>query len=105
MNGQPDNKRHLSDIARNQVELKDIKNIMIGNIDKITNRGDNLNELHDSCDQLEVQAARFQTTSKKVEKMVFCQNVKFQLAIALIAALFLTILVSLVLLYFLVIKQ
>jgi len=95
----------LTDLVEKQVELNDVKQIMVGNIDKIIVRGDDLNELHDSCDNLELKAAQFQTNAKKVERLTFCRNIKYQLLIGISAALFFVSVISFVLVYFFIIKH
>ncbi|CAF0707103.1 unnamed protein product [Brachionus calyciflorus] len=52
-------------IEQTQNEIDEIKCIMKDNIEKMMHRGINLNELKNSCDHLEEQAAQFQMTAKK----------------------------------------
>ena len=91
------------EVTRN--ELDDIKVIMKSNVDKIVLRGENLNELHASCEDLEIKAVQFQTTSKKLERKMCTRKIKYQLAIAIVILTFFLVLIILVLIYFLVIKH
>ena len=92
-------------INKTQKEMNDLKDIMKNNINNIVIRGDHLNDLHDSCDNLEVKANQFKTTCVKVERKMFLKNVKFKKIILTVVVLFLLGLVILILIYFLVIKR
>lgn len=89
-----------------QTEVDELKGIMVENIDKIIERGLNLNDLKESCDNLEVQAGQFKLTSKKVKRKMFLKNKKYLLLIVLsISVLICILVIVLVALYFFVFKK
>lgn len=92
-------------INKSQKELDEIKDIMKDNINKVVIRGENLNDLNDSCDELETRANQFKTTCNKVERKMILKNTKYRVIILAIVLLSLLALVSLLFVYFLVIKS
>ncbi len=99
----------MDNIENNQIQLNEIKYIMKDNIEKIVNRNENLNELHESCENLELAAQSFQTTSSQVkntfERSFFRKNkCKLAAAIGCITSL-LSIMIICILIYYFLLKK
>lgn len=96
----------VTQLEKAQNEVEDLKDIMRENIEKILNRGLNLDNLNKSCENLELQAGQFKLTTKKVKRKYFFKNKKILFFIILfLIVLVLLILVGVLLFYFLFLKN
>ena len=66
-------------IRQNQVQVEDLKITMKDNMEKVLQRGEKLEDLEKSANNLENHASIFQVTSKKVKKWAICKNRKWTL--------------------------
>lgn len=64
-------------------EIKDVNNIMVNNLEKVINRGENISLLMNKSENLELNAIKFKRNSKKL----LCDNYWKQLKLILIMLL------------------
>jgi vesicle-associated membrane protein 72 len=90
-----EHREELSKLARVQNQVDDIKGIMRENIDKVLNRGEQLEVLVDKTDNLRNQASEFRQTGTQVRRKMWIQNMKIKLIVlGIIIALILIIILS-----------
>ena len=104
-NNQASNSNQNELLTQTQIEMNTLKEIMTENVEKVMERGHNLNELQESCENLEIQANMFNVKCKKVKRKMYFRNKKLQLCIALICLAIFLIFIGILLIYFLVIKK
>jgi vesicle-associated membrane protein 4 len=71
-------------IRQNQIQVDDLKITMKDNMVKVLDRGQKLEDLEQSANNLENQASMFQVTSKKVKKWALCKNRKWTLILIVV---------------------
>eukprot|EP00193_Tetraselmis_chui_P007252 CAMPEP_0177753740 /NCGR_PEP_ID=MMETSP0491_2-20121128/1624_1 /TAXON_ID=63592 /ORGANISM="Tetraselmis chuii, Strain PLY429" /LENGTH=233 /DNA_ID=CAMNT_0019269051 /DNA_START=94 /DNA_END=792 /DNA_ORIENTATION=+ len=84
-----DNPEPFDKVAKAQAETEVVRDVVIENIDKLLQRGENLEALEKKTDTLEFQAAKFQKLGKQVHSKMWWQEKK---AIAIFAAVSLVVL-------------
>ncbi len=79
-------------------QVKYLQETMRQNIQKALNRGDKLEDLESRTDQLDANATRFKTTSKKTKSKFIWKNRKWTLIlIAVIATILILVILAIVL--------
>ncbi|XP_075300667.1 vesicle-associated membrane protein 8, partial [Opisthocomus hoazin] len=78
-----------------QREIEGVKSIMSQNVERVLARGENLEQLHSKSRDLEATSERFQTTSQKVARRYWWQNVKLLLILGLVGAIVLILIILL----------
>lgn len=96
--------KNLDNLANAQTEIKELQNVMIDNVEKIIVRGDNLDQLKTSCEELEFKAELFNKRCNKVKHKTRLKRLKFKLILIAIILGFVVIFSVLVVLYFLFLK-
>ena len=88
MNSIPENYYNYSDDSDDEIDIQIknakhnieiTKNIIIDNIDKVINRGENIENLIDETEDLNQSSLKFNKTVKKVKCKICCENMKFKL--------------------------
>ncbi|XP_001631076.2 vesicle-associated membrane protein 7 [Nematostella vectensis] len=88
-----DSREEGSSIAKVQVELDEIRGIMVKNIDSIASRGERLELLIDKAEDLNSSSLTFKKTSRGLARAMWWKNVKITLIL---------IAISIVVIYFIV---
>jgi hypothetical protein len=76
-----------------QAQVDEVVDIMRVNVDKVLERDSKLSELDDRADALEAGAHQFETTSTKLKKKYFWQNMKMMIILGLVIAVIIIIIV------------
>ncbi len=93
-------------INKSQSELNELKLVIADNLDKIIDRGNNLNDIKQSIDDLEIKAASFNTNCKHIKRKAFIKNKKYLFIIVLaLTLIILAFSIVIFLIYFFVIKK
>lgn len=94
-------------INKSQSELNELKIIIDDNLDRLIDRGNNLNDVKQSLDDLEIKAISFNTKCKQIKCKAYCKNKKYlfiiTFALTLIILFFFSVMVFLI--YFFVFKE
>lgn len=77
-------------------KIDDVKNVMVQNIDNIMERGEKLELLVDKTDKLQQSAFKFERSSKQLKNAMLWRRVKLYLLIAVVVALALWLITSLI---------
>jgi len=80
-------------ISKLQSQVNEVKDVMIKNVDKVLERGENLNVLLSKTSDLEESASIFQNTSRKVHRKMKWKNYKMIIIIVSIILVILTIII------------
>jgi vesicle-associated membrane protein 7 len=64
-------------ISRVQNQLDQVREVMVENIDKLLERGENIELLLDKTEDLNENAFKFRKQSKKLHYKMWCRNIKF----------------------------
>eukprot|EP01123_Difflugia_compressa_P006015 TRINITY_DN1814_c1_g9_i1.p1 TRINITY_DN1814_c1_g9~~TRINITY_DN1814_c1_g9_i1.p1 ORF type:complete len:216 (-),score=35.49 TRINITY_DN1814_c1_g9_i1:164-811(-) len=75
------NDKEVDKIAAINAELEDVKNIMQENIDKVVKRGEKLEELEETTQQLEVEASGFRTRATQLKNTVWWGSLRMKIII------------------------
>lgn len=67
-------------------EVDQVVNIMQGNIERLMERGENLDSLHSKTDNLQAGAMEFRKGAVQVKKRMWWQNAKMNLVIAVVVS-------------------
>lgn len=81
-------------ITKVQSEIDDLKQIMVKNIDTLSQRGERLELLVDKAEDLTNQSTQFQRQSRELRRAMFWKNVKMYLVIGLIGFVIFWIILS-----------
>ena len=92
-----------STIVEAQMQIEELKCIITNNIEMFVNRSTNLEDLKQSCENLEKEAKVFDVQCRRVKRKMFFKNKKYCIVISLV--LFILILFGVFSIYFLVIKK
>ncbi|KAJ3674577.1 hypothetical protein LUZ60_005193 [Juncus effusus] len=85
----------VSKVSKVQQQVNEVKNIMMENIDKALNRGQQIEVLVDKTDILRDQASEFRQVGTQVKRKMWIQNMKVKLIVlGIIIALILIIILS-----------
>ncbi|XP_072342145.1 vesicle-associated membrane protein 5-like isoform X2 [Scyliorhinus torazame] len=83
-----------SDIIRKlQKDADDVMEVMITNVDKVKERGEQLEVLGDRAEQLLEAGKVFQKTAKEVERKERCGNVKWKIILGVTAGLVILVII------------
>lgn len=80
-----------------QTQVDDVKDIMTQNIEKVMQRGENLDELMDKTTDLEAHSATFKKTAGQVHRKMFWKNMKMTFLLICIVVVVITVLVLIIL--------
>ncbi|XP_046854257.1 vesicle-associated membrane protein 7-like [Xenia sp. Carnegie-2017] len=89
-----DSDQSNDNISRVQVELDELKDIMVKNIDTISQRGERLELLIDRSRDLNNSSMTFKKSSKTLARVMWWKNVKMLIIIAVVVILILYFLIS-----------
>ncbi|CAN7992973.1 unnamed protein product [Ixodes hexagonus] len=78
-------------LRRVQFQVDEVSNIMKGNIDKIIERGDRLEDLEDKSDALATNADQFRSTAKKMASRMWWRNIRVKIVLVLVVLVILLI--------------
>ena len=94
-------------INKSQSELNELKIIIDDNLNRLIDRGNNLNDVKQSLDDLEIKAISFNTNCKQIKRKGYCKNKKYlfiiTLALTLIMLFFFSVMAFLI--YFFVYRE
>ncbi|NXF42227.1 VAMP8 protein, partial [Nyctibius bracteatus] len=76
-------------------EVEGVKAVMTQNVERILARGENLEQLHSKSQELEATSEHFRTTSQKVARRLWWQNVKLLVILGLVGAIVLVLIILL----------
>merc|ERR1712212_80003 len=65
-------------------EVDAVIDVMKDNVEQVINRNEKINETENLASSLEHGASMFETTSKKVEKKYYWENIKYSILIILV---------------------
>ncbi len=99
------NDSKLSQLEQTQKELDELKEIIVENVEKVINRGINLNSLNRSCEYLEHQSQQFAKTSSKIRIKHFFKNKTNCIILIFILCLIMILIIIFLLVYFYLIKK
>lgn len=68
--------------------VDETKNIVVDNLEKIINRGDNINNLLENSNDLNESSQRFLGVSGSLKRKIQCDNIKYYSIISLAIILF-----------------
>lgn len=94
----------LSQYEQTQKELDELKEIIVENVEKVINRGINLNSLNQSCEYLEHHSQQFKKTGKRIRIKLLLKNKKYCLIIIIIMISIILMIIIGILVYFFLIK-
>ncbi len=77
-------------------KIEDVKNVMVQNIELVLERGEKIELLVDKSEQLQQQAFRFHSSSRQLKNTMIWRRVQMYLLIALIVAIIVWIISSLI---------
>lgn len=80
-------------IAKVKSEIKGVMGIMQNNISKVLDRGAKLEDLQDKSEDLEMSASHFRAGSRRLQRKLWWQNVRFKLMLAFIFIVILIIII------------
>ncbi|KAI0210665.1 hypothetical protein LSAT2_004554 [Lamellibrachia satsuma] len=80
-----------------QSQVNEVKDVMTQNIEKVLERGENLEELMVKTTDLEEHSASFQKTARKVKRRMWWQNLKMKIILALVIFTILFIIILIIL--------
>eukprot|EP00730_Choanoeca_flexa_P008320 TRINITY_DN12475_c0_g9_i2.p1 TRINITY_DN12475_c0_g9~~TRINITY_DN12475_c0_g9_i2.p1 ORF type:complete len:253 (+),score=47.67 TRINITY_DN12475_c0_g9_i2:41-760(+) len=74
-------------LAKARGEVDAVKNVMVENIQKVLQRGEQIDIMVDKAEDLEGEAKRFQTSARKLKNKMWWQNQRFCLLLVVVAAI------------------
>ncbi|RAL41979.1 hypothetical protein DM860_016354 [Cuscuta australis] len=77
----------MSKIAKVKAQVNEVKGVMMGNIEKVLDRGEKIELLVDKTDNLRSQAQDFRKQGTKMKRKMWFENMKIKLVVAGIFAL------------------
>ncbi|XP_022249949.1 vesicle-associated membrane protein 7-like isoform X1 [Limulus polyphemus] len=80
-------------ISQLQSQVEQVKGIMTQNIEKVLERGDQIDVLLDKTSDLEASSSHFRSSARRVRQKMFCQNVKMWLILGFIGVVVITLIV------------
>ncbi|OTF74162.1 synaptobrevin-like protein [Euroglyphus maynei] len=81
-------------IERLQDHVEEVSNIMQMNIDKIMERGSNLDNLQDRSQNLSEYSTEFRNGARRVQRKMWWKNMKINIIIGIIVAIILIIIIG-----------
>ncbi|XP_068277644.1 vesicle-associated membrane protein 8 [Nyctibius grandis] len=76
-------------------EVEGVKAVMVQNVERVLARGENLEQLHSKSQELEATSEHFKTTSQKVARRFWWQNVKLLVVLGLVGTIVLVLIILL----------
>jgi hypothetical protein len=76
-------------IEKNQQEVDQLQSILKDNISKVVDRGCQLDQLNESCENLQIEANQFQTNAARMKRHFICRNKKWTIISVLLVILLL----------------
>ncbi|KAJ1288753.1 hypothetical protein BS78_02G112200 [Paspalum vaginatum] len=76
-----DHSEELDKMLKVQAQVSEVKNIMLDNIEKTLDRGENLSELQNKTSDLHSQAQEFKKQGVKIRRKTWLQNMKIKLVV------------------------
>ncbi|XXG76994.1 hypothetical protein AAC387_Pa08g1237 [Persea americana] len=90
-----DHPEEISKLAKVKAQVSEVKGVMMGNIEKVLDRGEKIELLVDKTDNLRSQAQDFRQQGKKIRRKMWWENMKMKLIVlGIIVALILIIILS-----------
>lgn len=68
-------------LSKVQSQVANLKNVMLDNVDKVMQRGERLDRLGESSDELAEEAGRFKSRAKAARKAMWWQKCRLQIMI------------------------
>ncbi|OAY63202.1 putative vesicle-associated membrane protein 726 [Ananas comosus] len=85
----------ISKLAKVKAQVSEVKGVMMENIEKVIERGENVDRLVDKTENLRFQANDFRQQGTRVRRKMWLQNMKIKLIVlGIIIALILIIILS-----------
>ncbi|NWU93770.1 VAMP8 protein, partial [Upupa epops] len=78
-----------------QQEVEGVKTIMTQNVERILQRGENLEQLHSKSQDLEATSEHFRTTSQKVARRYWWRNAKLLVLLGVVGTIILILIILL----------
>jgi hypothetical protein len=75
------------------IEMEEIKSVMRDNIEKVLERGANLDRLESKSEALQDGASRFQNKTKRLRRHMWCQDKKMTLILVAVITVILTVII------------
>ncbi|KAG6420021.1 hypothetical protein SASPL_116535 [Salvia splendens] len=82
-----DHPKEISQIAKVQAQVSEVKGVMMQNIEKVLDRGEKIELLVDKTDNLKSQAQDFRKQGTKMKRNMWIENMKIKLVVFGIVAL------------------
>ncbi|CAH9087746.1 unnamed protein product [Cuscuta europaea] len=83
----------MNKIAKVKAQVNEVKGVMMGNIEKVLDRGEKIELLVDKTDNLRSQAQDFRKQGTKMKRKMWFENMKIKLVVAGILALLILMIV------------
>ncbi|CAH9086279.1 unnamed protein product [Cuscuta epithymum] len=83
----------MDKIAKVKAQVNEVKGVMMGNIEKVLDRGEKIELLVDKTDNLRSQAQDFRKQGTKMKRKMWFENMKIKLVVAGILALLILMIV------------
>lgn len=71
-------------LLETQTKVAEVVDIMKSNVNKVLDRGENIQNLQDKTEDLEAGAQRFHITAKKIKTKMLWQNRKYCICLAVV---------------------
>ena len=68
---------HRFELSPLQNQIEDLKTTTRDTIDKVLERGENIDKLVENTSQLQLDSKKFLQTTKKLKRKMYCKRVKF----------------------------
>ncbi|GFP88347.1 vesicle-associated membrane protein 721 [Phtheirospermum japonicum] len=76
-----DHPEEINQLAKVQAQVSEVKGVMMGNIEKVLDRGEKIELLVDKTENLRSQAQDFKTQGTKMKRKMWIQNMKMKLIV------------------------
>ncbi|GFP94331.1 vesicle-associated membrane protein 721 [Phtheirospermum japonicum] len=76
-----DHPEEINHLAKVQAQVSEVKGVMMGNIEKVLDRGEKIELLVDKTENLRSQAQDFKTQGTKMKRKMWIQNMKMKLIV------------------------
>ncbi|XAR62770.1 hypothetical protein NMG60_11017640 [Bertholletia excelsa] len=88
-----DHPEEVSKLAKVKAQVAEVKGVMMGNIEKVLDRGEKIELLVDKTENLRYQAQDFKKQGTKIKRKMWYQNMKIKLVVAGIATALILIII------------
>jgi len=78
------NEKDVDKISAIHAELDDVKNIMQENIEKVVKRGENLQDLELTTQQLEAESGSFRVRATQLKNSIWWGNIRMKIIIGVV---------------------